>query len=65
MVSVPLTRVGKEQHVLGVDDTWHPTENTETDVDEEIAAAPGAHEDAHKGEEEGNDDFAAATNARV
>ncbi|PYH30450.1 uncharacterized protein BO87DRAFT_379887 [Aspergillus neoniger CBS 115656] len=48
------------QDVVGVDDTWYPTQDTQTDVDEEITAASGAHEDTHEGEEEGDYDFAAA-----
>lgn len=53
-----------QQHILGVDDTWYPTQDTQTDVDEEITAASGAHEDTHEGEEEGDDDFAAAAVVR-
>lgn len=49
-----------QQHILGVDDTGYPTQDTQTDVDEEITAASSAHEDTHKGEEEGDDDFATA-----
>lgn len=47
-----------------MDDTWYPTQDTQTDVDEEITAASGAHEDTHEGEEEGDDDFAAAAVVR-
>lgn len=38
-----------------VEDSRNPTENRQTDIDEEIGAAAGLQEDGERGEEEGED----------
>lgn len=47
-----------------MDDTGHPAENRQTDVDEDISAASSLQEDTQRGQDEGEDDLADVAGSR-
>jgi len=52
---------GREEHVQGVDDTGNPTQNGQTDVDEEVSTTSALQEDTQRRQDDGEDDLADVT----
>lgn len=49
------------KHVHRVNDTGNPTQDGQTDVDQEIRAATTLQEDTQRGQDDGEDDLANVT----
>lgn len=52
-------------HVHRVNDTGNPTQDGQTDVDQEIRAAATLQEDTQRGQDDGEDDLANVTRKRI
>ena len=53
--------VAGSKHVHRVNDTGNPTQDGQTDVDQEIRAAATLQEDTQRGQDDGEDDLANVT----
>lgn len=53
--------VAGSKHVHRVNDTGNPTQDGQTDVDQEIRAATTLQEDTQRGQDDGEDDLANVT----
>lgn len=54
-------REGDKKNVHGVDDTRNPTQDGQTDVDEEVSATATLEEDTQRRQDDGEDDLADVT----
>lgn len=51
--------------IHGVNDTRNPTQDGQTDVDEEVGAASALQEDTQRGQDEGQDELADVTEGNI
>lgn len=49
------------RHVHGVDDTRDPSQDGQTDVDQEVSTTSALQEDTQRGQDDGEDDLADVT----
>lgn len=54
-----------EGHIQGVDDTGQPTQDSQTDVDQEVRITSLLQEDTQRGQDDGEDDLADVTISQV
>lgn len=46
------------EYVQSMDDTWNPTQNGQTDVDQQVGTTAALQEDTQRGQDDGKDDLA-------
>jgi hypothetical protein len=51
----------RADHVQGVDNTGDPTQDGQTDVDQEVSTTSALQEDTQRGQDDGEDDLADIT----